>query len=301
MRLHEARVHEVKVREVAAEDGPALLDAARHYLKMSGDEFAAAWEAGSFDDDPDPTRGDGCRHASPVWQVGHRPRRSRPSSVPAVHVGDPKGPVVGLYLVMAFAPLRLDALVAVAVALASVLAFDVHLAVTARRRWCSSPWSPGPFFFTMGRSCAVSRSSGRGWTSSWWSWRPLGRPTRRPRPSPSGQLARDGLGEARQAIEVLRGDALPGPERLPVLVDEHRRRQVPPVASPSTASPERSPARLGWRCTAPRRRRWPTFASTPRKAEELSCTGGAGTGDRTCSFIRRSSRPGGPPVGGGLG
>ncbi len=46
-------VHDVKVREVAAEDGPALLDAARHYLKMSGDEFAAAWEAGSFDDDPD--------------------------------------------------------------------------------------------------------------------------------------------------------------------------------------------------------------------------------------------------------
>jgi hypothetical protein len=47
-------VDDVKVREVSAEDGRALLDrAARHYLRMSGDEFAAAWEAGSFDDDPD--------------------------------------------------------------------------------------------------------------------------------------------------------------------------------------------------------------------------------------------------------
>jgi hypothetical protein len=45
---------DVEVREVSAEDGPALLDrAARHYLGMSGDEFVAAWEAGSFDDDPD--------------------------------------------------------------------------------------------------------------------------------------------------------------------------------------------------------------------------------------------------------
>ncbi len=47
-------VDEVKVREVAAEDGPALLDrAARHYLDMSGDDFAVAWEVSSFDDDPD--------------------------------------------------------------------------------------------------------------------------------------------------------------------------------------------------------------------------------------------------------
>ncbi len=75
-------VHEVKVREVSAEDGPALLDrAARHYLKMSGDEFAAAWEAGSFDDDPDRPEVMAVAHASPVWQVGHRPQRSRPSSV----------------------------------------------------------------------------------------------------------------------------------------------------------------------------------------------------------------------------
>lgn len=47
-------VDDVQVREVGAEEGAALLDrAARHYLGMSGDEFAAAWEAGSFDDDPD--------------------------------------------------------------------------------------------------------------------------------------------------------------------------------------------------------------------------------------------------------
>ena len=36
-------------------------------------------------------------------------------------------------------------------------------------------------------------------------------------------LARDGLAEARQAISALRGDELPGPERLPALVNEHRR------------------------------------------------------------------------------
>jgi signal transduction histidine kinase len=36
-------------------------------------------------------------------------------------------------------------------------------------------------------------------------------------------LARDGLTEARQAISALRGDELPGPERLPALVNEHRR------------------------------------------------------------------------------
>ncbi len=46
-------VDDVKVQEVSAEEGPALLDrAARHYLDMSGDEFAVAWEASPFDDDP---------------------------------------------------------------------------------------------------------------------------------------------------------------------------------------------------------------------------------------------------------
>lgn len=34
------------------------------------------------------------------------------------------------------------------------------------------------------------------------------------------RLAKDGLGDTRRAIEALRGDALPGPERLPELVEE---------------------------------------------------------------------------------
>lgn len=36
------------------------------------------------------------------------------------------------------------------------------------------------------------------------------------------QLARSGLAETRRAIEALRGDALPGPDRLPALVEEAR-------------------------------------------------------------------------------
>jgi signal transduction histidine kinase len=38
----------------------------------------------------------------------------------------------------------------------------------------------------------------------------------------AGRLARGGLAEARRAIAALRGDALPGPELLPALVDQHR-------------------------------------------------------------------------------
>jgi signal transduction histidine kinase len=45
----------------------------------------------------------------------------------AVHHGDPNGPVVGLYLVMAFGPLRLDLRSAAAVAVASALGFDAEL------------------------------------------------------------------------------------------------------------------------------------------------------------------------------
>jgi signal transduction histidine kinase len=48
-----------------------------------------------------------------------------------VHYVDPGGPVVGLYLVTAFAPLRLPRLTAVAVAAASVLIFDAGLIVDA--------------------------------------------------------------------------------------------------------------------------------------------------------------------------
>ena len=45
----------------------------------------------------------------------------------AVHHGDPNGPVVGLYLVLAFGPLRLDLRSAAAVALVSVAGFDAQL------------------------------------------------------------------------------------------------------------------------------------------------------------------------------
>jgi hypothetical protein len=46
---YEARVHEVSQAE-----GRALLDRLAHdTLGMSGGEFAAAWESGAFDDDPD--------------------------------------------------------------------------------------------------------------------------------------------------------------------------------------------------------------------------------------------------------
>lgn len=49
-----SQVVDLGVRQVSEEEGPRLLDrAARHYLGMSGQEFAEAWEKGSFDDDPD--------------------------------------------------------------------------------------------------------------------------------------------------------------------------------------------------------------------------------------------------------
>jgi signal transduction histidine kinase len=48
-----------------------------------------------------------------------------------VHYADPGGPVVGLYLVTAFAPLRLPRTTAVAVATAAVLIFDLGLVVDA--------------------------------------------------------------------------------------------------------------------------------------------------------------------------
>lgn len=47
----------------------------------------------------------------------------------AIHHGDPSGPVVGLYLVMAFAPLRLGMRSAVTIAAVSVVAFDAELLV----------------------------------------------------------------------------------------------------------------------------------------------------------------------------
>lgn len=49
-----AEVPNGAIHDVSAEEGRAILDrAARHYLGMSGEEFAVAWNAGHFDDDPD--------------------------------------------------------------------------------------------------------------------------------------------------------------------------------------------------------------------------------------------------------
>jgi hypothetical protein len=49
-----AERHGVEVRELDQDEGKALLDkAARRFLKMSGDDFRLAWNAGKFDDDPD--------------------------------------------------------------------------------------------------------------------------------------------------------------------------------------------------------------------------------------------------------
>lgn len=45
----------------------------------------------------------------------------------AIHHGDPSGPIVAIYLVMAFAPLRLGMRPAVAIAVGSVAAFDAEL------------------------------------------------------------------------------------------------------------------------------------------------------------------------------
>lgn len=44
----------VTVREVSPEERWRIFDeAARHYLGMSGEDFARAWDGGNFDDNPD--------------------------------------------------------------------------------------------------------------------------------------------------------------------------------------------------------------------------------------------------------
>lgn len=45
---------DVKIHEFSAQEGREIFDrAARFYLDMSGEEFLAAWDAGTFRDDPD--------------------------------------------------------------------------------------------------------------------------------------------------------------------------------------------------------------------------------------------------------
>ena len=83
------------------------------------------------------------------------------------------------------------------------------------------------------------------------------RPRRRPRGrSPALErahhLAAGGLTEARQAIAALRGDELPGPERLRELADAFPERR-PLTRSPASRSS--CPRRRAWRSTARPRRR----------------------------------------------
>jgi signal transduction histidine kinase len=187
----------------------------------------------------------------------------------AIHHGDPTGPVVGLYLAMAFGPLRLDLRSAAAVAVAGVLVFDVGLAVDHSGVVFMLVVTGGAaFFFFMGtllrneheqRSRAdrlvveleESRAAERAAATVAERARlaremhdvlahtlsglvlQLDGATLLARLEGSDELtatvqraqtlARDGLVEARDAISALRGDTLPGPERLADLVAEHQR------------------------------------------------------------------------------
>lgn len=67
----------------------------------------------------------------------------------AVHHGDPNGPVVGLYLVMALGPLRLDLRSAAAVALVSVAGFDVQLLADHGRLVYLLAVDAGALFFSV--------------------------------------------------------------------------------------------------------------------------------------------------------
>jgi signal transduction histidine kinase len=188
-----------------------------------------------------------------------------------VHYADPGGPVVGLYLVTAFAPLRLRRPTAVIVAAAAVLIFDLGLLIDAPNApvFIAVVTGGAAFFFVFGallrseqeqrqradrlvveleasreaeKAAAAqaerarlaremhdvlahtltglvlqldgARLEARGWHGDAALPEILSR---------AHALARDGLAEARRAVSTLRGDALPGPELLPALVDEHRR------------------------------------------------------------------------------
>ena len=69
-----------------------------------------------------------------------------------IHNADPAGPVVGLFLVMAFAPLRLELRTAAAVAVATALTFNVQQATTAPNPAVFITVTNGgaAFFFAMG-------------------------------------------------------------------------------------------------------------------------------------------------------
>ena len=68
-------------------------------------------------------------------------------------------------------------------------------------------------------------------------------------------LARAGLEEARRAIEALRGETMPGPERLPALAEAFREQTDIDCDVAFDGGRASSAPRRAWPCTAPRRRR----------------------------------------------
>jgi signal transduction histidine kinase len=182
----------------------------------------------------------------------------------AIHNGDPGGPVVGLFLVMAFAPLRLELRTAAAVAVAAALTFNLQQAATAPNPVVFITVTNGgaAFFFAMGwllrreqeqrvqleathdaeRTAATLTERARlareihdvlahslsGLALQLEAARILARTTRADARMVAAierahELARGGLVDVRHAMSALHGDAIPGPEQLPALIDEHRR------------------------------------------------------------------------------
>jgi signal transduction histidine kinase len=188
----------------------------------------------------------------------------------ATHHTDPGGTGgIGLYLGVAFAPLRLALRPAAAVAAMSVLMFDAHLLLAAEDRLVFHIVVTGgaAFFFLLGvllRSEQVQRARAARLVHELEMSRQAERTAAalaerarlsrdmhdvlahtlsglvlhleatalraRRDESPltealerSHRLARDGLREAREAVQALRGDTVPGPDGLRDLVEQHER------------------------------------------------------------------------------
>lgn len=182
----------------------------------------------------------------------------------AIHAGDPDGPVVGLFLVMAFAPIRLPVRTAAAVAITGALAFNLQQASTAPNPVVFITVTNGgaAFFFAMGwllrreqeqrveleatrdaeRIAAALAERARlareihdvlahtlsGLALQLEGARLLARSCGTDSQvtlalARAHGLAREGLSDAHRAVAALRGDAVPGPDQLAALVDEHRR------------------------------------------------------------------------------
>ncbi len=207
-----------------------------------------------------------------------------------LHAVDPAGPVVGLFLVAAFAPLRLPVRSAAAIAGAATAAFNVtQFALNDRPLVFALVTAGGSaFFFLFGlllrreseqreqldaalTALEVSRAAEAAAAAV----AERGRIARemhdvlahtlsglRLQLGGALLLARDravdrevvdqierahhlaaaGIDEARRALKALRGEALPGPEGIPALVDDHRRAggsvEFRVRGEPSTLDPE---------------------------------------------------------------